>query len=78
MPTYRYRREDGEVIEVKQKITDEPLEECPETGQEMKRIIQPDNMTLGFKGSGFHATDYTKNGRESQAVIEDEDTITYE
>jgi predicted nucleic acid-binding Zn ribbon protein len=78
MPNYRYRREDGEVIEVKQSITDEPLDECPETGQSVQRIIQPDNVTLGFKGSGFHTTDYTEDGPEDKEVINNEDTITYE
>lgn len=39
MPTYVYRRDDGTTFEMKQNITDEPLEECPKTGQPVERII---------------------------------------
>jgi putative FmdB family regulatory protein len=39
MPTYTYRRDDGTTFETQQKITEEPLEECPETGQPVERII---------------------------------------
>jgi putative FmdB family regulatory protein len=39
MPTYVYRRDDGTTFEMQQKITDDPLEECPETGQPVERVI---------------------------------------
>jgi putative FmdB family regulatory protein len=39
MPTYTYRRDDGTTFDVQQKITDDPLRECPETGQPVERII---------------------------------------
>lgn len=39
MPTYVYRRDDGTTFEMQQKITDDPLDECPETGQPVERII---------------------------------------
>jgi putative FmdB family regulatory protein len=39
MPTYVYRREDGSTFEVNQKITEDPLDECPETGQPVERIL---------------------------------------
>jgi putative FmdB family regulatory protein len=39
MPTYAYRREDGTTFEVRQKITEAPLEQCPETGPSVERII---------------------------------------
>lgn len=39
MPTYVYRREDGTKFKTKQRITEDPLEECPETGQSVERII---------------------------------------
>jgi putative regulatory protein, FmdB family len=39
MPTYTYRRDDGTTFETQQKITDDPLDECPETGQSVERII---------------------------------------
>lgn len=39
MPTYVYRREDGTTFETQQRITEDPLEECPETGQSVERVI---------------------------------------
>jgi len=39
MPTYVYRREDGTTFKTRQRITDDPLDECPETGQSVERII---------------------------------------
>ena len=61
MPTYTYKREDGSVFEIDQRITADPLEVCPTTGQKVKRIISG-GAGLGFKGSGFYLTDYGKGG----------------
>jgi len=61
MPTYVYRREDGTKFEIKQRITEDPLEECPETGQPVERIIAG-SAGLIFKGDGFYITDYGKKG----------------
>jgi putative FmdB family regulatory protein len=51
MPTYAYRREDGTTFEVRQKITDDPLEECPETGQSVDRLISGGGGVLLDNGS---------------------------
>lgn len=56
MPIYVYEREDGTTFEHKQRITDDPLEMCPETGQDVNRVIQP--PSINFKGDGFHVNDY--------------------
>lgn len=62
MPTYVYRRADGSVFELEQRITEPALETDPETGQPVTRIISG-NTGLIFKGSGFYLTDYArKNG----------------
>ncbi len=61
MPTYVYRRADGTTFEVQQRITEEPLTACPETGQPVKRVISA-NAGLIFKGSGFYLTDYARAG----------------
>lgn len=61
MPTYEYRREDGTTFEIQQRITDDPLETCPETGQKVERIISG-GAGLIFKGEGFYVNDYGKNG----------------
>ncbi|HHP7239317.1 FmdB family zinc ribbon protein [Longibacter sp.] len=65
MPTYVYRREDGTKFEIKQRITEDPLEECPETGQPVERIIAG-SAGLIFKGDGFYITDYGKGDTGKQ------------
>lgn len=57
MPTYEYKREDGTFFEKMQGINDEPLTECPETGQKVKRIISGGGGVV-LKGSGWYVTDY--------------------
>lgn len=70
MPTYVYKREDGTTFEVMQRITDEPLEVCPTTGQKVKRVIGG-GAGLIFKGNGFYLTDYArKNGSASSGSTE--------
>ncbi len=71
MPTYVYRREDGTTFEIQQRITEDPLETCPDTGQPVRRVISG-NAGLIFKGSGFYLTDYVRNqggdgGKSSKA-----------
>lgn len=61
MPTYEYRRKDGSVFEYRQGINDEPLKVCPETGQEVTRIISGGGGVV-YKGDGWYVTDY-KNSR---------------
>jgi predicted nucleic acid-binding Zn ribbon protein len=46
---------------VLQRITEDPLEECPETGQDVERIITG-NAGVIFKGEGFHVNDYDEHG----------------
>ncbi len=64
MPFYEYRRPDGTVLEVMQKMTDPPLTEDPETGVPLERIFHP--IAVHFKGKGFYNTDYgtKKRARE--------------
>jgi predicted nucleic acid-binding Zn ribbon protein len=54
MPTHTYRRDDGTTFEVQQKITDDPLRECPETGQPVERVStrSPGVMLESEPGSG--------------------------
>lgn len=55
MPVYTYRREDGTTFDIQQKFLDDPLTQCPTTGQPVVRIIQSPGII--FKGSGFYVTD---------------------
>lgn len=66
MPTYEYKREDGTVFEIEQRITDKPLTACPTTGQKVKRLISG-GAGLVFKGSGFYLTDYARKSSSPAA-----------
>jgi putative FmdB family regulatory protein len=56
MPIYEYRCENGHLFEVMQKITEDPVTECPECGAAVSRVFHP--VAVHFKGSGFYNTDY--------------------
>lgn len=71
MPTYLYKREDGVTFEVLQKISEKPLNKCPETGLQVKRVITG-GAGVVYKGSGWYVTDYKnkangKNGHQSNS-----------
>lgn len=56
MPVYVYRNlKTGETFEIEQRMTEPALTEHPETGDPVKRLIQP--VGIAFKGSGFYVTD---------------------
>jgi putative FmdB family regulatory protein len=57
MPTYSYQREDGSVFEIMQRMSDPALTTCPETGQNVKRIISG-GAGVVYKGEGWYVTDY--------------------
>jgi putative FmdB family regulatory protein len=60
MPTYEYECKDcGHHFELFQKMTDDPVKDCPECKGKVKRLIGMGGGIL-FKGSGFHVTDYPK------------------
>jgi putative FmdB family regulatory protein len=61
MPLYEYRCEKcGELFEVMQKFTDEPLAEHTNCGGAVHRLLSA--PALQFKGSGWYITDYAKGG----------------
>ena len=70
MPTYVYKREDGSTFEMEQRITEDALEVCPETGQRVQRVITG-SAGLIFKGSGFYLTDYARNGGNGSGAKKD-------
>jgi putative FmdB family regulatory protein len=72
MPTYEYSREDGTVFDYFQGINDAALDECPTTGQKVKRIISGGSGVI-YKGDGWYVTDYknkTKNGSGSKGDVD--------
>lgn len=63
MPTYEYRCENGHDFEAFQKMSDAPLDTCPECGGPAERRISS-GAGLVFKGSGFYITDYKRAGEK--------------
>ncbi len=58
MPTYEYKCNNcGEIFEFFQRMTDDPVRECPVCGGELQRVISG-GIGIIFKGSGFYTTDY--------------------
>jgi putative FmdB family regulatory protein len=64
VPTYKYRREDGTTFTEQQSIKEDPLEECPVTGQPVERVIEG-APSIQFNGDGFHVNDYSSNNPAS-------------
>lgn len=60
MALYQYRRSDGTTFEVRQKMSEAPLTECPETGQPVERVISGGGFVL--KGGGWADSGYDKSG----------------
>lgn len=64
MPTYQYKcLKCGHDFEIFQKMTDDPVKECPECKGQVKRLLGAGAGPI-FKGSGFYHTDY-KNAKTS-------------
>jgi len=61
MPLYDYQCQScGQVFEVMQKFSDEPLKLHESCGGTLDRLISA--PALQFKGSGFYITDYARSG----------------
>jgi len=63
MPIYEYRCDAcGHEMEALQKISDEPLQDCPKCGKsELKKLISAAGFRL--KGGGWYETDF-KSGKK--------------
>ena len=72
MPIYEYRCEDCDaLIEVMQKMSDDPLAVCEQCGGHLRKVLHP--VAIHFKGSGFYTTDYGRGsgaGRAARASAE--------
>ena len=69
MPIYVYEREDGSTFEVIQRMSDDALTTCPDTGQKVQRQISA--STPIFKGSGYYT-----NGHDAGRACYILDAIT--
>jgi len=65
MPLYEYKCANcGQVFEVMQKFSDDPLTRHEACGGAVERLLS--SPALQFKGSGWYITDYAKgNGKSS-------------
>jgi putative FmdB family regulatory protein len=67
MPTYEYRcRQCGTDFEKFQRMSDEPVAECPKCGSAAERRLSA-GAGLLFKGSGFYITDYRSDSYKKAA-----------
>jgi len=68
VPIYEYICEScGKKFDFLQKISDPPIEVCPECGGKMKKLISA--PAIKFKGTGWYVTDYGKgNGYSPKDV----------
>jgi putative FmdB family regulatory protein len=64
MPLYEYKCDTcGDIFEVMQKFSDEPVKVHENCGGTVERLISA--PSLQFKGSGFYITDYGKSGSKT-------------
>jgi putative FmdB family regulatory protein len=64
MPIYEYRCENGHLLEVMQRITDDPVTHCEICAAPVSRVFHP--VAVHFKGSGFYNTDYGTSKRKRE------------
>ena len=57
MPTYEYEcKSCGHIFETFQTMSEVPLKDCPQCGNEIRRLINGGSGII-FRGSGFYVTD---------------------
>jgi len=66
MPTYEYRCANGHHFEQFQRMTDDPVDKCPQCGAPAERLLSS-GAGLLFKGSGFYITDYRSDSYKKAA-----------
>ncbi len=64
MPLYEYQcRSCGDVSEVIQRMSDDPLSTCEKCGGELKKLLSA--PAFQFKGSGWYVTDYANKSGDN-------------
>lgn len=66
MPTYEYRCANGHAFEQFQRMSEDPIDTCPQCGAPAERLLSP-GAGLLFKGSGFYITDYRSDSYKKAA-----------
>lgn len=71
MPAYQFRCDDGHVTDVYRRPDDASRDaRCDECGKPAKRLYRI--RGIGFKGSGFHNTDYPKPSARAERPSSEE------
>ena len=69
MPTYEYEcPKCPRVFEVRQRISEKPLETCDVCGGPVRRLLSPSTFIL--KGGGWYVTDYPSESRKKAMKAE--------
>lgn len=71
MPTYEYECGTCGTFEQFQRITEDPLSDCPHCGSAVRRLISSGTGII-FKGSGFYSTDSRASGKSGEDGKSDE------
>ena len=73
MPTYEYKCEEcNHFFEIEQRITDQPLKDCPECKTGKVRRLISGGAGIAFKGKGFYVNDSAaKSGKKSCKTCQD-------
>ena len=73
MPIYEYNCAKCGVFEATQRITEDPLEDCPTCQRKVRKLIS--NTSFQLKGSGWYVTDYGRgkdsNGDKGEGTAKD-------
>jgi putative FmdB family regulatory protein len=72
MPIYEYRCENGHLLEVMQRMSDDPLTACETCDAPVQRVFHP--VAVHFKGNGFYNTDYGTRKRQRELTEAGEGT----
>jgi putative FmdB family regulatory protein len=66
MPTYGYRcTKCGHQFEVFQRMSDEPIQTCPQCEGKVTKMLYPSGVV--FKGTGYYSTDYKGSGSSASS-----------
>jgi putative FmdB family regulatory protein len=69
MPAYDYHCARCGGFEVQRRMSDPPLESCPNCSGPVERVISR-NVNFLFKGSGFYITDYRGDSYKKDAAAD--------
>ena len=69
MPTYVYKCDAcGHQFELFQRMSDDPIDTCPECESAVRRVFHP--VGVVFKGSGWYITDSRKDNGKNDAAAD--------